>query len=601
VTGGSPVDVPFQAHVELLETFLANRKGIVNGIQDLLNAQRKPVEQLRDRALMSRHLDHCFFSFAGPQTGLRGRLEAAHRATGFMPRQVPGLHNDLIDPAEMMLRGFHCWHLTRWPGRNGRIRYSHALYSLYLLRCLELLGMRLWDAGDAAAGKRMTELQALLDALWRGAPADQPVLVRDARWLVPLAQSPTTDQIGAYFEIAERIADTLPDEDRLEMLKAHALMIAGHLRSQIRHYCTQDGVTLDDASIVLRTRTSNALDFALLVRCLVALLPAYEQARQSGNSRRSLGLAGAICQSISPDPELFLNRLDLLGPYCMIEYLFVATGPDGHAAYTPTGRRQLQALREYEALIGRLAALLYEDCPRFRPVEGECSPYGVIYGTPTNLTEDMALKTLQADAAPPFSVEDVFAECDSGAEKLEWVNGWRRLPHVDRDVQRLYEYPHRFAEDVFDRIERALGRRVAGSEYRAGHLFIAGGDEVGGDAAVDARTDGGDDAASIPELSTRYIVSSDSRIVADRKAARCDETRFLRDRQEGYFAVSYETPDGWLGIKKDFLTEVLGTGEDASLGIPPAAAEVLSLTCPGLVVGGATADQASMPPSIVKA
>jgi hypothetical protein len=110
-------------------------------------------------------------------------------------------------------------------------------------------------------------------------------------------------------------------------------MSAGHLRSQIRHYCTKDGLSLDDESVILRTRTSNALDFALLVQGLVALLEAFERARQNGDGRKRLELAGAIFQCISPDPELFLNRLDLLGPYSMIEHLFIATDRDGSAAH----------------------------------------------------------------------------------------------------------------------------------------------------------------------------------------------------------------------------------------------------------------------------
>ena len=43
--------VPFQAHVELLQFFLAHRDEIVERIQGLLNAQRKPVQYLRDRFL----------------------------------------------------------------------------------------------------------------------------------------------------------------------------------------------------------------------------------------------------------------------------------------------------------------------------------------------------------------------------------------------------------------------------------------------------------------------------------------------------------------------------------------------------------------------
>ena len=46
----------------------------------------------------------------------------------------------------------------------------------------------------------------------------------------------------------------------------------------------------------------------------------------SGDERMRLDMAGAICQGISADPELFLNRVDLLSAYTMIEHVFIATG-----------------------------------------------------------------------------------------------------------------------------------------------------------------------------------------------------------------------------------------------------------------------------------
>src|SRR5690606_20517782 len=149
------------------------------------------------------------------QLRLRGQLEEAHWASGFRPRQMPELHNDLVHPAEMMRRAFYCWQQTRWPGRNGRIRYAHTLFDLFVLRCLELLSMRLWDDGASGAGERLAKLQAVLDELWRTTPHDQPVLLRDARWLIPLAQSPTTEELAAYFEVAKRVAESLGEEDRV--------------------------------------------------------------------------------------------------------------------------------------------------------------------------------------------------------------------------------------------------------------------------------------------------------------------------------------------------------------------------------------------------
>src|SRR5262245_36020980 len=184
----------FHAHVELLQSFLNHRDEIVERIEGLLNAQRKPIQYQQDAPLLSRHFGDCFFTgVARDQSRLRGQLDEAHWASGFLPRKSPGLHNDLVDPAEMMVRGFHLWRQTHWPGHSGRVRYAHTLFSLYVIRCLALLTMRLWDAGHDGSPRaprvedRLSQVQGVLDQLWRITPANQPVLVRDARWLIPVA------------------------------------------------------------------------------------------------------------------------------------------------------------------------------------------------------------------------------------------------------------------------------------------------------------------------------------------------------------------------------------------------------------------------------
>ena len=572
--------MPFHEHIELLQFFLAHREDIAERIEGVLNAQRKPIEYLQDGSLLSRHFEDCFFTLTGithNQSRLRGRLEEAHWASGFKPRELPGLHNGLVDPAEMMIRGFHLWRHTRWPGRNGRLRYANTLFNLYVIRCLELLSMRLWDAGSGSAGDRLSQVQGVLDQLWKAAPPDQPVLVRDARWLIQLAQSPATDELGAYFEVAEEIAEAFSPEDRVEIHKASARMAAGHLRSQIRYHSLKKAVSLDDKSLVLSTRNSNALDFALLVHDLVPLLEAYEIAWQSGDGQKRVELADAICQGVSPDPELFLNRVELLGAYTMIEHLFTATDRDGHAVYTAMGTRHVQLLQEYESRIGRVSKPLYEDCPRFRPATGAYSPYGVLYGFSTDLIEHMALKTLQPDTVTHLGLEDVFVDGDASTGKLAWVSGWRKLPHLTPDVEKLFDYPQRFAEDVFERVERALRRRASGDEasavVRIGRLFVFHEDDLPADS----------NASSIPDLPVRYIASSDAELVAAHKAEPCDEAQLLSGRREGKYVLSYKTPGGWVGITKAVLTEVLGDGRDVRIvGLPSVAAAVLALMCPNL-------------------
>ena len=572
--------VPFQAHVELLQLFLTHRNEIVESIEELLNAQRKPAHYVQDTPLLSRHFEDCLFTVSGIDANharLRRQLDEAHWASGFKPRESPGLHNDLVDPGEMMSRAFRLWQHIRWPGRQGRVQYAHTLFNLYLLRRLMLLSMRLWDAGPPSPGERLSRVQGVLDQLWKTTPANQPVFVRDARWLIPLAQSPTTDELEGYFEVAEQVATTLAEEDRLEIHKASVRMAGGHLTSQLRHRSVQKGVALDDNSLILSTRKSNALDVATLVQGLVPLLEAYEDTRRSGDRENGLELAAAICQGISPDPELFVNRLDLLGPYSMIEHLFIATDRDGQVVHTPMGRRHIGLLQEYEALIGRLSTSLHEDCRHFRPVDGAYSPYGALFGFSSNLLEHMALKTLTPDAMTRFGLEDVFTAGE--ADKLAWVSGWRKLPHIPREVAKVFEYPQQFAKDIFDRIEHALSRRASDGEadkaVQTGRLFIVPDDDLPADSK----------ASLIPDLPIRYFVSSDRQIVDAHQAEPLEQTRLLHERFEGEFVLSYETPGGWVAITKDMLTEVLGAGSDAKIvGLPRVPAGVLKLMCPNLVI-----------------
>lgn len=568
----------FSVRADLLWSFLEQRRAIVARIEGLLGAQRKPFEYLQDVRLLRRLFAECFSSQLASAVPQLAELEAARWASGFKPRDMRGLHNDLVDPAEMMSRAFLLWRQTRWPGNYGRGRYAETLFNLSMLRWLMLLSLRLWDDDAASAGERLAQLQGVLDSIWQTSPSDQPVFLRDARWLIPLAQSPTTEELAGYFTIAAHVAEHLPQRDRLEVHRASAVMAGGHLRSQLRHVATQKGVDLEDRDLLLGTRKSNALDLALLIQALVPLLEAYEQALLRGDEEQRLEWGAAIYQGVSPDPELFVNRPELLGPYSVIDYLFVVADDDGNAAYTAIGERHLRLLREYEALMSRLARPLYDDCARFRPAAGAYSPYGVLFGFSSQLFEHMALKSLQPDAETRFSLENVFRP--GGAEELAWVSGWRKLPHVPREVVELFAYPQRFAEEVFARIERALARATTGDSRGSpvGRLLL-----------------GNASAEHAPELPSRFVFSSDRKTVAAGIASWRDPTDLLHDRTEGEFVVSYPTAAGYGGISKDVLTEILGAGSSARVSrLPPPAAAALRLTCPGLVEvrGSAQAESA---------
>jgi hypothetical protein len=174
-----------------------------------------------------------------------------------------------------------------------------------------------------------------------------------------------------------------------------------------------------------------------------------------------------------------------------------------------------------------------------------------------------------------FSLEDVFT--DGEADKLAWVSGWRKLPHIKREVATLFEYPQQFAEEIFARIEQALRTRVSDGDANVqnGRLFVGTGDDLQADPNL----------SLIPNLPARYIQSSDVQVVAAHKADALDQAQLLHSRVEGEFIVSYKTSGGWVAITKDILTDVLGAGQDVKIaGLPDIAAGVLRLMCPNMVV-----------------
>jgi hypothetical protein len=245
-------------------------------------------------------------------------------------------------------------------------------------------------------------------------------------------------------------------------------------------------------------------------------------------------------------------------------------------------------LDEYDCLMRALSPYLRDDCARFRPRPGAYSPYGAIYGFSSDLIEHVTLRVLLPDGSTRFGFEDVFSDGD--VDKLAWVRGWRQLPHLPREVQAQFDYPQQFAEDVFRRVERALAKRTSstlpGASIPSGRIFF---DDV---------TQSGQQAAPVPELAARFVRSSDAQLVSAGKAEPCDDRRLASDRQEGKFLVGYRTPGGWAAVTKAILSELLEAGHDVRLtGLPPAARDVVTLTCRSLAVAPAAVPAEAIRPA----
>src|SRR5687768_10387055 len=180
----------FSDHIGLLGQFLAGRQRIVEDIdRRLLNVRGKATAQRTDRGFFDDILTNCFFESPAVSTEssrLKGQLAAAHLAEGFDPVSADDYSRE-VDPVGLVRYAQHVWDRDRWPGRNGRIAYAQSLYAVFILRQLAHLSLRIWDEGNHMASKRLQQIQQLLDLL---NTAGASPLVRDARWLIQIAQGP---------------------------------------------------------------------------------------------------------------------------------------------------------------------------------------------------------------------------------------------------------------------------------------------------------------------------------------------------------------------------------------------------------------------------
>ena len=541
----------FAGHVALLREFLDRRREIVEQIDSrVLNARGRSTGLPRE---LSR---------------LDEELAAAHLADGFEPIALEGRAHAL-DPLALVGRAHRHWERHRWPGRNVRLPFAERVFSVFILRQMEHLSLRIWDEGLDAAEDRLGEIQTLLDRLNDGSGRD--ALVRDARWLIHTAQGPLTRRLDPYFSIAGRIAASFTASRRLEIHRAGALLTSGHLRAQLRQRASETDRPADDPEVLAMTRNSNSMDAALLVRDVVPLLDAYGTACAAADPDRRRHLADAILQGVSADPELLLTRLDLLAPCTMIESLFVHRGEDGHARYTPAGETHRHVLERYSELIARHAESLQEDALRLDPRQSVYSPLGLAYGFCADILANMALDTLMGHPTFGLSLEDMFASGGSLDHKRARVERWKTRPAEHGSGEPL-DYSDAWAAEMFDRTARALRARVRHKD-RANASGVP-------DARlfVDAAPEG-----AVP--AQEHCVTSDLQRALATGATAFPMGQIVRDRNEGRFLASANEDGKWFGISKVILTLRTSQGQDALLaGVPSSVVDTLRLTCPGLVV-----------------
>jgi hypothetical protein len=565
----------FSDYVALIQQLLAGREHIVDSLEhELFSSRGKGNARNGDRESVGDGFDTCIFespTLSRDLSRLKGRLAASHVADGFVPVRDDRYAREL-DPVELVLRACHYWDHDRWPGRAGRIAYTHYLYAVFMLRQLEYLSLRIWDDGNDAASAHLGEVQRLLDRLGSS-------FVRDARWLVQTAQGPLTGQLRPYFATASKISESLSEADRLEVMKAGVVLAGGHLRSQLRHRSRDTRRSFDDPVILSMTRSSSSMDLALLIGDLIPLLSAYSDACARQDARQRMTLADAILQGLSADPELLLTRIDLLAPSVMVEDLFVERTETGRMSYTAMGEAHRKRVTTFATLIAGTVESLRQDSLARDPARAPYSPLGIVYGFCGDLFSNMVLSTLRSAGSPNLSIEDMFASIDRLDEKGLRAREWERLPKGEAE-RNPFEHSTGFAAQIFTRMAAALdARRASGNKLNASEFATSCLRVVPRGVDVDALS--GNVVPAGVVSAQKHCLTTDVARASATGATAFPKSRLLADRAEGRFLASAMSEGEWFAVSKAALTMCAREGRDALItDVPSGVIDVLRLTCP---------------------
>jgi hypothetical protein len=310
-----------------------------------------------------------------------------------------------------------------------------------------------------------------------------------------------------------------------------------------------------------------------------------------------LALADPILQGMSADPELFLTRLDLLGPSTMIEDLFVDRSDDSSAfalqphiamadkalGYTAMGEGHREHLARYGELVGHTAEFLQHDSRALAPANAAYSPLGVVYGFCADLVANMVLNTLRPSSKRDLSLEDMFNSRERLDEKWTQAQEWSRLPKREGEPD-PFEHSTEYAERMYARLTIALAARAArpaepnASTFRKSCLYV-----VPRDVAIDSLSDGvlPGGIVSVPE----HCLTSDLTRARLTGATALPADRLVADRAEGRLLASAHADGAWFGVSKVPLTLCTSQGKDALIeDVPPGVVDLLRQACPELVV-----------------
>ncbi len=328
------------------------------------------------------------FSAAPSLAGALQELRRAIRANAFHFGGRRFNFEPLISAFDRATRreGFHV--LNDWDGKSDRVNEETIpvdvldylvrvrgddtsdptavaiLLDYYFVHLLELMSLRIWDAGDADAN--LDRLARLLDALQGESGSGQP-FVSDAETLILIATSHYERREHGYGLLLDRVR-TLAPRHQLQIALGHAASMGSHLRF---------GFEASYARDTLFMRDDNVADYPWLCYALLTVMREYVRRRESD--------AAADSQPRQPGLPVLVEAL--LNGLSADARAFVAGGA---AALTTCERERA----EFAELFQYYREALLEAFEPFRPSERRYSPLSFFFNFSHNVRKGTVVDAL---------------------------------------------------------------------------------------------------------------------------------------------------------------------------------------------------------------
>ena len=241
----------------------------------------------------------------------------------------------------------------------------------YFMYIVAMLALRAWDAADpSTALDEVTRQLQLLQSPYGGGQR----FAENAETLILIATSHFEPDHDAYPRLLGRVR-TLNAANQLRIARAHAAILAGHLRFGFEPFYKRD-LTL--------MRADNVPDYPWLFFALTTLMREYAQMHDKGiqADERQATVEG-ILTALTPDPRAFLGK-----PPAALE------------PYQPE-------VEEFHALFTKYQDDLIAEFETLRPTNQDYSPIAFNFNFPHNIVKALVVNAVARGEASFITLNDL--------------------------------------------------------------------------------------------------------------------------------------------------------------------------------------------------